>query len=210
MPYYDAICFDFDGVLADSEPAHYECWAEVLKSIGIQLDWPTFEKYCIGITDRCVAEFFRRLIDPPAAFEDVWALHPRKRELFRARMQAAPPFSKEIIDLVKSLSGYKLALVSASSRSELEPVLKAAGIDRYFDALVCAEDVERTKPAPDPYLLAIRLLGAKKALAVEDSATGIESARGADLEVLTVFGPSETPSRLRALLNCRRHVPHFY
>jgi HAD superfamily hydrolase (TIGR01509 family) len=115
-------------------------------------------------------------------------------------MEAAPPISEAVMDVLKSLSDYRLALVSASSRSELEPLLERAGMRAYFDALVCAEDVERTKPAPDPYLLAVRLLGVTKALAVEDSASGIESARAAGLDVLEVAGPAEMPNLLRARL----------
>lgn len=200
MAYYEAICFDFDGVLADSEPVHFECWAEVLKPLGIQLDWCTFEKYCIGVTDAVVAEFFRHLIDPPATFEAIWAQRARKSELFRSRMEAQPPISQAVGDFVKSLSDYRLALVSASSRSELEPLLERAGMRACFGALVCAEDVERTKPAPDPYLLAVRLLGVTKALAVEDSASGIESARAAGLDVLEVASPTVMPRLLRAHL----------
>jgi beta-phosphoglucomutase len=200
MAYYEAICFDFDGVLADSEPVHFDCWSEVLKPLGIQLDWNVYVKYCIGVPDALVAEFFRHQIDPPATYEAVWAQHARKRELFRARVQADPPISDAVRECIKSLSDYRLALVSASSRSELEPLLERAGLRACFDALVCAEDVERTKPAPDPYLLAVRLLGVTKALAVEDSASGIESARAAGLDVLEVGSPAEMPNLLRARL----------
>lgn len=157
-------------------------------------------KYCIGVPDALVAEFFRHLIDPPATYEAIWAQHARKRDLFRARMEAMPPISEGIIDFFKSLSDYRLALVSASSRSELGPLLHRTGMRACFDALVCAEDVERTKPAPDPYLLAVRLLGVAKALAVEDPASGIQSARAAGLDVLEVAGPAEMPSLLRARL----------
>ncbi len=79
-------------------------------------------------------------------------------------------------------------------------MLERAGMRACFAALVCAEDVERTKPAPDPYLLAVRLLGVTRALAVEDSASGIESARAAGLDVLEVVSPVEMPGLLRTRL----------
>ena len=190
---YPAVLFDFDGVLLDSEPVHFECWMEALKPLGIQSDWEVYRKYCIGIPDALVAEFFRHLVDPPATYAAIWAQHARKRDLFRARMQAEPPISEAVTDCLKSLSNYRLALVSASSRSELEPLLERAGIRACFAALICAEDVQRTKPAPDPYLLAVSLLGVTSALAVEDSPFGIQSARAAGLDVLEVASPVEMP-----------------
>jgi len=187
---YDAILFDFDGVLVDSEPVHFQCWAEALKQLGIQVDWDTYVKYCIGIPDRQAVEFLCQRTDPPVDVETAWAQYPRKQQLFRARMLEAPPFSRNVIDLIHSLSDYGLAVVTASARSEIEPLLERAGIRSRFGAVVCREDVARNKPAPDPYLLAARLLGATRALVVEDSEAGAASGRAAGFEVLRVAGPT--------------------
>ena len=97
--FYEAICFDFDGVLADSEPVHFDCWMEVLKSLGIQVDWTIYAKYCIGVPDALVAEFFRHLVDPPATYAAIWARHTRKSDPFRARMRAAPPITEAVTRL---------------------------------------------------------------------------------------------------------------
>jgi beta-phosphoglucomutase len=201
---YEAILFDFDGVLADTEPLHFESWAEVLKPLGISLDWQTFEKYCIGIPDRVVAEFFRGLVHPPADFDSVWARHPAKRALFLAKLLEKPFFLPEVRALIDSLRSYKLGVVSASSRIEIEPALEAAGILRCFEVVIGTEDVERTKPAPDPYMLAMRRLGITKALAVEDSEAGLASARAAGLDVLHIPKPADMPGLLKARLgSCR-------
>ena len=198
MPPYQAILFDFDGVLADTEPVHFQCWAEVLKPLGIHVDWPTFSKYCIGIPDRQAVEFFCHRNDPPVDLETAWAELGRKQQIFRARTLAAPPISQEMVDFLKSLTGFKLAVVTASVRSEIEPLLERAGVRDCFGALVCREDVEHTKPAPDPYLTAARQLGVTTALVVEDSDAGAASGNAAGFEVLRVRGPAEVPARVLA------------
>jgi beta-phosphoglucomutase len=199
----DAILFDFDGVLADTEPIHFQCWAEVLRPLGIQLDWPTFARYCVGIPDPQVVEFLCRRNSPPVDVAVAWAQAGRKRELFRARMLEAPPLTPAVISLVRSLAGagYRLAVVTASARGEIEPVLERAGIRPCFGAVVCREDVEREKPAPDPYLKAAALLGASRPLVVEDSDAGAASGQAAGFEVLRVASPGAMPSLLLALLS---------
>jgi HAD superfamily hydrolase (TIGR01509 family) len=200
----EAILFDFDGVLADTEPLHFESWAEALEPLGISLDWPTFEKHCVGIPDRVVAEFFRGLLHPPADFDAVWARHPVKRDLFLRKLRQKPFYLPEVPVLIHSLRGYKLGVVSASSRLEIEAALAIAGILHCFEVVIGTEDVERTKPAADPYLLAMRRLGVAKALAVEDSEAGVASATAAGLDVLHVPRPADMPELLRVRLrNCR-------
>lgn len=193
MPRFEAILFDFDGVLLDSEPVHFECWIEALKPLGVVSDWTTYSKHCVGIPDRDAVDYLCRANATPVDPEAAWAQYGRKQELFRARMLAAPPFSKEIIDFLKSLTGYKMAVVTASARCEIEPLLERGGIRQCFDALVCREDVTRNKPAPDAYLLAARLLGVTSALVVEDSDAGAASGRAAGFEVLRVPGPEAVP-----------------
>jgi HAD superfamily hydrolase (TIGR01509 family) len=196
----EAVLFDFDGVLADSEPVHCECWSIVLEPLGISLTWEIFEKHCVGKPDLWVAHFVRGLADPKAEFEAVWSLHPRKTELFLERMTANPPITEEVRGLLGALGAYKLGVVTASDKAEIEPVLRAAGIRGHFDVVVCAGDVVETKPAPDPYLLAMRRLGVIRALAVEDSESGAESARRAGLEVVRVGKAQEMPALVAARL----------
>ena len=86
-----------------------------------------------------------------------------------------------------------MAVVTSSGRSEIEPLLEAGGLRRYFDTLVCARDAPRHKPAPDPYLLAAERLAARTALVVEDSEAGIASGRAAGFEVLEVRTPADVP-----------------
>ena len=194
MPRFDAILFDFDGVLVDSEPLHWACWAEVLAPLGVILDWEFYRDRCIGIDDREMLRMMAARSDPPLDWEELWQRYPAKKETFRARTIAAPPFPAGIAEMLGRLSGsYRMAVVTSSGRSEIEPLLEAAGLLQYFDTLVCARDAPRHKPAPDPYLLAAERLAARAPLVVEDSEAGIASGRAAGFEVLEVKNPADVP-----------------
>ena len=106
----------------------------------------------------------------------------------------------ELPALIDSLTSYRLGVVSASSRIEIEAALEAAGILRCFDVVIGTEDVERTKPAPDPYLLAMRRLCVQRGLAVEDSEAGMASATAAGLDLLQVPKPADMPGLLKRRL----------
>jgi beta-phosphoglucomutase len=194
MPDFEAILFDFDGVLCDSEPVHWACWAEVLAPLDVALGWEFYRDRCIGIDDREMLRMMVEGSDPPRDWEELWAQYPVKRDLFRARMLGAPPFPRGLGEFLEGLHGaYKMAVVTSSGRSEIEPMLEAGGLLRYFDTLVCAGDTRRHKPSPDPYLLAAERLKARTALVLEDSDAGIASARAAGFEVLAVKSPADVP-----------------
>ena len=197
---YEAILFDFDGVLADSEPVHFECWREILQAYGLNLDWPTYCQEGIGISDRLLLSRLCQKQEPPLDVELLFAEFPRKRELFRARMLERQPFPAEVRALLAELDDYRLAVVTSSGQPEVEPVLEKAGLRKFFHAAVYFADTKQHKPEPDPYLLAIERLGVRRALAVEDSNAGEASARAAGLEVLRVRTPTEMPAMLRGHL----------
>jgi len=92
-------------------------------------------------------------------------------------------------------------VVSSSSHAEIEPYLEAAGIRPYLGTVVGGGDVKRHKPAPDPYVLAGERLGIRTALAVEDSAPGIESALAAGFAAVRVTDPARMMEVVRARLD---------
>jgi HAD superfamily hydrolase (TIGR01509 family) len=201
MPGFDSILFDFDGVLADTEPVHCACWAEVLAPAGIALQWEFYRAHCIGIDDREMVRMLAAQAVPPLPWEDLWRLYPPKKELFRARMAAAPPFAAGLAEFLRGLAEhYTLAVVSSSACSEIEPILEAGALRRYFRTVVGGEDVRRHKPASDPYLLAAERLGAAAPLVVEDSAAGIASGHAAGFAVLAVTSPADVPDLVRRRL----------
>jgi beta-phosphoglucomutase len=200
MPRFDAIFFDFDGVLADSEPLHFSCWAEVLAPLGVKLEWDYYRDHYVGVADRDMIPLIAALADPPLDWTTLWTLSLRKRECLRKTLEH-PPFLPELAGLLSDLRReHKLAVVSTSARPEVEPALVAGQIRSYFEVVVTGENTERHKPDPDPYLLAARLAGASNPLVVEDSVPGITSGRSAGFEVLAIPSAAAMPSLLRERL----------
>ena len=198
---WDALLFDFDGVLADTEPIHYACWRELLAPYGIDLDWGFYARQCIGVSDRKMIEQLTSARTPPIPFADIWPDYQRKQIMFRTRLEAQQPVLGNTIDLIRDLSAnYKLAVVSSSGRSEVEPPIERAGIRPCFQAFVCGREVANLKPAPDPYLRGAELLGASKPLVIEDSDAGVASAVAAGFEVLRVSSADTVAAEVRAKL----------
>jgi beta-phosphoglucomutase len=192
MPAFDSILFDFDGVLADTEPVHCTCWAEVLEPEGITLEWGIYRDRFMGIDDREMLRMLAAEASPQLAWEALWKLYPSKKDRFRARVMSDPPFDPGLSAFLDDLaSRYALAVVSSSSCSEIEPMLEAGGLRQFFRTVVGGENVKRHKPAPEPYLLAADRLGVHAPLVVEDSEAGLAAGRAAGFEVLAVAHPAE-------------------
>jgi HAD superfamily hydrolase (TIGR01509 family) len=197
---YQAILFDFDGVLVDSEPIHHRCWQEVLAPYGIELPWQLYADNCIGIVDRAMLSFLCNLATPPLEIETLQPEYPRKKELFRSRMTAIG-IAEDVKALLTELRpNYKLAVVSSSNIREIQPVLDASGLSDMFDTIVHGGNIPRHKPFPDPYLRALERLNTTSALAIEDSKAGIASARAAGLPVLEIPAATDLCRLLRAAL----------
>jgi beta-phosphoglucomutase len=198
---YEAILFDFDGVLVDSEPVHFECWQEILQTFDMHLDWETYRTHGIGVPDRDFMSMVCQHAGRPLEVDRLLAEYPRKKELFLSRMLERQSFPAGVLNLLPQLHDYQLAVVTSSGQSEVEPILRDAGIHGFFHTVVYGGDVKKLKPAPDPYLLAVQKLGVQTALVVEDSDAGEASARAAGLDVLRVRSPEEMPELLRDRLN---------
>lgn len=198
--HYEAILFDFDGVLVDSEPVHFRCWRDILQEFGLHLHWETYVAHGIGAPDRHLLAEVCRQTDPPFEVARLTAQYPRKKQLFRTRMLEIQAITADVRDLLAGLSVHPLAVVTTSGKDEVEPILVQGGIRDAFRAVVFGGDVKRHKPAPDPYVLAMERLGVRGGLAVEDSDAGAASARAAGLDVLRIPAQAEMPARLREAL----------
>jgi len=196
---YDAILFDFDGVLADTEPLHFEAWRETLKPYGIVLTWELYVEQCIGVADKEMLDFLRKLADPVVPLEVLWPEYKNKKLLFEQLVSGQSPIPAATVSMVHSLQGVKLAVVSSSFRAEIEPMLRMAGILDNFGALVFGDDVQNFKPHPEPYLTGAARLGALRPLVVEDSDAGAASGRAAGFDVLKVERAEDVPRRIAEL-----------
>lgn len=197
-----ALVFDFDGVIVDSEAAVLQAWSELYAEHGAELP---LEQWLgtIGTRDapwepgRHLEAFLGRELD--------WAsLDERRRareiELVRA-LPLLPGVERWLADAERL--GLRLAMASSSSLRWVGGHLRDRGLSERFEVLVTREDASRSKPDPEPYLVALARLGvsAGAALAVEDSANGVASAVAAGMRVVAVslaeITLAEVVSRLR-------------
>jgi beta-phosphoglucomutase len=199
LKHFDAILFDFDGVLIDSEPVHYACWREVMEKLGVALDWETYDSKIRGHSAARLVNMLCALADPPLAHEQVSAYYQFKNDRFRDHVLADPGtlMSVAVKELLDELRGRKLAVVSSARQGHVYAILDALGLRDRFETLVCREDVETLKPSPEPYLTAARRMGVTNPLVVEDSDAGAESGRAAGFEVLMIPDYDSMPGLLR-------------
>jgi HAD superfamily hydrolase (TIGR01509 family) len=196
---HDAILFDFDGVLADSEPLHFACWTEVSYSFGITFDWEWYRAHAVGIADREMMRLLAGMAKKDLAAEAMEHAFQEKKALFARRAATEVVIPESVRELILELA-LPAAVVSSSFRLEVEPALAAAGIRDRFRTLVFGDDVRKLKPHPEPYLLGASRLNAERPLVVEDSDTGAAAGQAAGFEVLRVASAYQTGVQVRAAL----------
>ena len=186
----DAVLFDMDGLLIDSEPLWLEAETAVMARLGA--DWTTADQAQLlgGSLVRTVRYLLGKATRPASPGQVAEWLMTRVTELIRDRGVPLRPGARELLAEVAA-ARLPHALVTSSERGFMDAVLARTGLR--FDVLVCADDVSMTKPDPEPYLLAAKLLGAEPAccVALEDSPNGVASAEAAGCRVIAV--PSLIP-----------------
>jgi HAD superfamily hydrolase (TIGR01509 family) len=188
-----AVIFDFDGVLADTEALHCAAFQAVLADIGVRLSPAEYFEQFLGLPDRdCLAAVCVREGQRPDAAE-IDTLLACKRARFAQLAQSAALYPGVVPVLRRLHQHFTLAIASGAFRDEIETILARAGVRDLFAAVVGAEDVRAGKPAPDPFLQALRALNrngtqlsAADCVGVEDSPRGIEAARTAGMRCIAV------------------------
>jgi beta-phosphoglucomutase len=189
----DTLIFDFDGVIADTEPLYWSAWAEILDRRGIRFTWDQYCEIGLGIQDTQMIFKLRQFVEDSSMLSGLEEQIALRDELVRDKCISAPPIQRETIEMLHSLGSYRLGLVTSSTKVNVEPALRAAGVFDCFEAIVFGEDVENHKPAPAPYLLLGNRLNVKTGLVFEDSTAGIISAQQAGFVVVPVADPKHLP-----------------
>ncbi len=197
---YKAVLFDMDGVIFDSERAVIDCW----KLVAPESEFPDIDVFCrraLGINAAATRELWFSMYGDSIPYDE---LNERRRALFRERFDAGLVAIKPgVVELLRYLkeNGIKTAVASSTSSASVIHEIKAAGLFDYFDEIVCGDMIQRSKPAPDIWLEALRRLGidAADAAAIEDSFNGVKSAHAAGLYTIMVPDLIQPDDEIRGL-----------
>ena len=190
-----AIVFDFDGVIADSEPLHLKAYQQALGEEGLRLDREEYFARYLGYDDVGMLQALAR--DRGLAWTDrhVTALVARKGTKLQALLEGDEVLFPGAAAFVRAAAAeVPIAIASGAMRHEIVQIVRAAGLGDLFTTIVASGDTPESKPSPAPYLLAFeqlqqasgRPLERRRCVAIEDSVWGLESARGAGLRCVGV------------------------
>jgi len=190
-----AIVFDFDGVIANSEPLHLIASQQALADEDVELSASDYYSRYLGYDDVGMFEALGRDRNMPMGQDRVAALVARKGERMQEMLRTGSVLFPGAIDFIReAASVVPIAIASGALRHEIEEIIDAAGVGDLFAAIVAAGDTPESKPSPAPYRLAFerlreqtgRDLDPRRSVAIEDSRWGLESARGAGLRLVGV------------------------
>ncbi len=190
-----AIVFDFDGVIANSEPLHLKAFQEALAEDGIALSADEYYSRYLGYDDVGMFEALARDRQLPAggrSITEMVALKGTKLQRILHSGEVLFPGAERFIR--EAASAVPIAIASGALRHEIHDILDGANLRSPFTVIVASGDTPQSKPSPAPYLLAFERLrqmtgldlDGRRCVAIEDSRWGLESARGAGLRCVGV------------------------
>jgi len=184
-----AVVFDFDGVLADSEPLHLKAYQAILEPHGIHIDMKTYCERYLGYDDegsiQQVASDYGLLLGD----EEIEVLLREKARIFEKLVSGGDMLYRGAAACARRLGAeWPVGIASGALRSEIELMLRGAALNDAFRFIVSSGDTDLTKPAPDPYLRAAELHGVPPSacVAIEDSHWGLQSARDAGMRTIAI------------------------
>jgi HAD superfamily hydrolase (TIGR01509 family) len=187
--YPEAVIFDFDGLLMDTESTLLKSWQFEWEQWGLELDTTTFFANHGG--DTTDERYAQLAVAVGEAFDR--ALSHRRRVEFRDRLHESLELAEGMRAWIMQAvhSGQRLAVASSSPRDWVTSHLDRAGVLEHFEVLAPGDDVTHHKPAPDVYELALRRLRLPpaRAVAVEDTAHGVDAAHAAGLRCIAIPNP---------------------
>ena len=194
-----AIVFDFDGVLANSEPLHLQSYQAVLAELGVTLGRDEYYQQYLGFDDVTAFKTLSERRSLGWDGQEITEIVARKGVVFDEILASTDVLYPEAVSCVERLAAtLPLGIASGALRHEIEAILRRSGLDKHFRFIVAAGDTARGKPAPDPYRRAARLHARPpgQCVAIEDSRWGIESAKDAGLHcvgITTSYGARDLP-----------------
>ena len=206
MTHATAVVFDFDGVLADTEGLHFRAFREALAERGWTLGRGDYFHRYLGYDDRDLFAAFAADAHLSLSLEDVTALVIDKARRYDRRLAAGSVLFDGAADAVARLGArHLIGIASGSLHRDIAAILEANGLTESIGVVIGADDVRRSKPAPEPYAAAVSALGVppSRAVAIEDSRWGLISARTAGLRTigLTTSYPADALDQADVVLD---------
>ncbi len=200
---YEAVVFDMDGVIFDSERAVMNCWLELAQKYDIKdIEKPYFA--CVGTTMTRTREIMLETYGEDFPYDE----YARESSLmYHEKYDGGKlPMKPGVMELLAYLrgKGKKIALASSTRRETVTNQLRWAGIIDYFDVIICGDMVAKSKPAPDIFLKACQELGVspENTYAIEDSYNGIRAAHAGGLRPIMVPDLLEADDEMRGMAEC--------
>ncbi len=214
-----AVIFDFNGIIVDDEPIHFQLFQKVLGEEGITLTEEAYYERYLGFDDR--GAFMAGFQDNGRSLSatKLQELIERKAVYYQEAIRNHVSIFPGVKTLVADLStAFPLAVASGALRDEIDTILNTAGLLSHFRAIVSAEDVKHGKPEPEIFLKALAALNALKpnaatiqagdCVVIEDSKEGIRGARRAGMKCMAVTNshPAELLSEADAVVKSLEDV----
>ena len=195
---YQAVIFDKDGVIADSEYCNVMAKHIQLKQAGVEVDWHYHDQF-LGTTHEYMWSKMKEEFQLPKEIDyyiKQWA-EVRKELIEREGLKSMPG----CIDLIKRLKseGVLIAVASSSNIADIKADLHALNIDNMFDAVISGENCLKGKPDPEIFIKAARALGvaAEDCIVIEDSTSGVAAAKAAGMKCIGYAYPGAAKQDIR-------------
>ncbi len=187
-----AVFLDFSGVIINDEAINQELIADILLRENLRSDGDEYSQYCRG---KSVRVYLRDILANRGRIlpnEYIDKLLKTKAQGYRKKFDQLTeiPLAPHLTEFLNQLKEQNIAvgLVTGTTRSEVEYILEKVQLAQYFDLIVAGDDLEESKPEPEPYLLAAQKLNLEpsECLAIEDNSVGIEAAKRAKIQVVGI------------------------
>ena len=191
-----AVIFDFDGVIADSEMIHFEAFNIALKKYGIEISKTQYYKDCLGLSDLDLVKDMHRTGKLKVDAKQIPVITEEKKHIFKRLSESHAAIIDGVPEFFELLNrnNITMAICSGALLVEIETILERANIPDYFVTIVSADQVSKSKPDPQGYILTLERLNRNldspikpsECVVIEDSHWGIEAAVKAGMNTIAV------------------------